>query len=185
MESKEEKLERLRAERELQLKEKYKNQEFYINDTGGLSRYGWGDNIFYVGMIVKVIKPDNTWRKGEIEYINLENNYPKIGVICGKNKIKFEKTWGQVVADDRIEQIVSWENVEVPERLKKMSTIRLLSEFKKVKKSYHRAYYKPGEDILLVYKKELYLREHIGHINASVRKKIRQKRAKEKNGKRD
>lgn len=179
METSEEKIERLRTERELEiLKKKYQNEGFYLNDIGELSRYGWGKNILHVDMIVKIMKPDKTWRRGIIEYIKLENGFPRIGVICGKNKIKFEKTWRQVVPDNTIEDIVAWENLEVPERLKKMTTTRLLTEFRKRKKSLR------NNEEELIYKKELYLREHVGQTNSVEQKKIRQNKVKTKNGKR-
>jgi len=172
METSEEKLDRLRKERELEiLKKKYKDEEFYLDEKGGLSRYGWGENILYVGMIVRVKKPDNTFRKGEIEYIKTENGFPKIGVVCGKK-------WGEVFEDKRIEDFIAWENLEVPERLKKMDTVRLLTEFRKRKR------YLRNTDEELVFKKELYLREHIGQTNAPMQKKIRQNKAKTKNDKR-
>lgn len=177
METREQKIERLRAEKEEKeaLKKKYRNEEFELND-GFLSRYGWGENILHTGMIVKVLKPDKTWRRGQIEYINLENGIPKIGVVCGKNRIKFEKKWGEVVADQRIEEIILWEKIEVPERLKKMSTANLLREYRKMKLF--------DTDEGMAYKKELYLREHIGPTGAKVQKEIRRKKAKERHGKR-
>src|SRR3989304_4358618 len=149
METSEEKLDRLRKERELEiLKKKYKDEEFYLDE------------------------------KGEIEYIKTENGFPKIGVVCGKNKVKFEKKWGEVFEDKRIEDFIAWENLEVPERLKKMDTVRLLTEFRKRKR------YLRNTDEELVFKKELYLREHIGQTNAPMQKKIRQNKAKTKNDKR-
>lgn len=177
METKEEKIERLRAEKEEReiLKKKYQNEEFELKD-GCLSRYGWGENMLHEGMIVKVLKPDKTWRRGQIEYIKLENGVPKIGVICGKNGIRFEKSWGEVVRDRRIEDIVLWEKLEVPERLQKMSTANLLREFRKLKMFY--------SDEGMVYRKELYLREHVGPTGAKVQKEIRRKKAKERYGKR-
>jgi hypothetical protein len=179
-ETKEEKIDRLRAEKELDiLKKKYCNEEFYLSGTGGLSRYGWGKNIIYVGMLVRVVKPNGAWRRGEVEYIKLEDNIPKIGVVCGKNKVKFEKNWGQVIPDNRIEEIMAWEGLEVPERLKKMSTPSLLREYRKLWR------FRGDEEIRMTYKKELYLREHVGDTNEPAQKKIRQKRAKEKNGKRN
>lgn len=174
-ETSEEKLERLREERKQEMLAKYRNEEFYISDTGGLSRYGWGKNIFFSGMPVKVKKPDGTWRRGEIEYIKIENKLPKIGVVCGKNKIKFEKTWGEVTPDKTLEDIALWENLQVPENLRKMDTVTLLKRFKKIKKSIRNT---EEEEI---YKKELYLREHVGFVDS---RKIRQKKAKEKNDKR-
>lgn len=173
MESKEEKIEKLRKERQDALRKKYLTQEFYINKTGGLSRYGWGDNIFYIGMLVKIYKPDKTTRRGEIESISISSDgLPKIIVVCGKNKVKFEKTWGQIFEDKTILQIVEWENIEVPERIKKMDTFKLLTEFRKRKKRIR------NTDEEMIYKKELYLREHIGNTNALVRKKIRQKKSR-------
>ncbi len=148
------------------------NEEFYINESGGLSRHGWGNDILYFGMIVKVMKPDKSWRRGEIEYLKIENNLPKIGVLCGKNKIKFEKNWEEVVQDKTLEHIASWENLEVPERLQKMDTEKLLKEFRKIKQRIRNT---QDEEI---YKKELYLREHVGQTNSFAQKKIRQNKAK-------
>jgi len=187
VDTQEEKISRLRQERENSLKEKYRKEEFYFNETGGLSRYGWGDNILYVGMVVRVRKPqklfeikpnEQMWRRGVIEYIKLENNVPKIGVVCGEKKLKFEKTYGDVMPDNRLEEIIAWQNIEVPERLKKMTTMRLLTEFRKTKKSLR------NTDEELAYKKELYMREHIGATDSKVQKKIRQKKARIRNGKR-
>ena len=49
--------------------------------------------------------------------------------------MKFEKLWGEVVPDNTLQNIAKWEGIEVPERLKKMDTVRLLTEFRK-KKAY-------------------------------------------------
>lgn len=175
MESQEQKIEKLRTERQEALRQKYLTQEFYINKTGGLSRYGWGDNIFYVGMLVKVYKPDKTTRRGEIESISIGvDGLPKIIVVCGKNKVKFEKTWGQLFEDKTILQIVEWEKIEVPERIRKMDTFKLLTEFRKRKKSIR------NTDEEMIYKKELYLREHVGNTNAPVQKRKRQLKFKSK-----
>ena len=180
METSEGKIERLREERENSiLKKRHAKEGFYLSNTGGLSKYGWGKNILYVGMLVLVKKPLGGWRKGEVEYIKLENNLPKIGVICGKNNVKFEKKWGEVVEDNRIEDIIAWENLEIPERLKKMDTTRLLTEFRKIKRRIRET----NEE--LIYKKELYFREHVGQTNAIAQKKERQNKAKLKNDKRN
>lgn len=184
MESKEEKLEKLREERELEiLKKNYKENKFYLSNSGGLSRYGLGENILFVGMPVKVIKPDNNWRNGVVEYIIVENeNSPKIGVICGKNKVRFEKTFFQVVPDRTLQDIASWENIEIPEKLQKMPTKQLLTQFRKMR-SYGYSY-EEAEKLEKAYKKELFLREHIGPTDSKVRKEDRRKKAKEHHGKR-
>jgi len=185
MESKEDKLEKLRKERELEiLKKNHKENKFYLSESGGLSRYGWGDNILFIGMPVKVSKPDKTWRNGVIEYFNVEDEtYPKIGVICGKNKVRFEKTFGQVIPDKTLQEIANWENIEVPEKLQKMPTKQLLTEFRRMRKFYHSDY--EDDDIQLeeAFKKELFLREHVGPTSAKTRKEDRRKKAKEHHGK--
>ena len=61
METKEEKIERLREEKEHEILKKYRNEEFYLSCLGGLSRYGCYKDILIVGMVVKVKKPDGTW----------------------------------------------------------------------------------------------------------------------------
>jgi len=185
MESKEEKIERLRKERELEiLKKNYKENKFYLSENGGLSRYGWGDNLLFVGMPVRVSKPDNTWRSGVIEYFNVENeNSPKIGVVCGKNKVKFEKTFNQVIPDRTLQEIVEFEKIEVPEKLQKMPTRQLLTEFRKMRKFYHSDYDDDNIELEKAFKKELFLREHIGSTSEKTRKEIRRKKAKEHHGK--
>lgn len=160
------------------LAKKYQDEEFHLSDDGYLSRYGWGKDILNVGMIVRVKKPDNNWRRGEIEYIKLEDGFPKIGVICGKNKLKFEKSWNEVKPDKTIENIIVWENLKVPERLKKMDTVRLLTEFRKRKR------YLLTSEKGQYYRKELYLREHVGQTNEKTRKEIRRKKAQKGYGKR-
>jgi len=175
MESPDEKIERLRKEREETLRQKYLNEDFYLSETGGLSRYGWGENLLYVGMMVRVKKPSKSkipgWRNGIIEYIKIENKTPKIGVICGVKKIKFEKSFYEVSPSNQMQQIVLWEGIEVPERLKKMSTFQLLSEFRKRRKDIR------NDEEEQWYKKELYLREHVGTTNKKIKKQLRQKKS--------
>jgi len=183
MESKEEKLEKLRKERELEILKKNYNK-FYLSEIGGLSRYGWGENILFIGMPVKVKKPDNTWRNGVVQYFNVENeNFPKVGVVCGKNKIKFEKRFSEVVPDRTLTEICEWENIEVPEKLKKMPTKQLLTEFRRMRRFYHSDYDDNNINLEKAFKKELFLREHVGPTSAKTRKEDRRKKAKEHHGK--
>ena len=191
MESKEEKLEKLRKERDLEiLKKNYKENKFYLSKSGGLSRYGWGENLLFVGMPVRVKKPDNTFRNGIVEYLNIEDeNSPKIGVICGKNKVKFEKTFNQVIPDKTLQKLAEFENIEVPEKLQKMPTKQLLTEYRRMRTyTYHFNNYNwsdlSGEDLKKAFKKELFLREHVGPTSEKTRKEDRRKKAKEHHGKR-
>jgi hypothetical protein len=177
METREEKIERLREERELEITRKnFLLEKFYISKSGGLSRHGWGQDFFEVGMCVKVTKSNfgvgQGWRRGIIEYIKIINGVPKIGVICGKAKLKFEKMLGQIIPDNTLKNICKWESLEVPERLTKMSTERLLIEFRKRRKGIH------GTDEEEMYKKELYLREHVGQTNSIAQRINRKKKAK-------
>lgn len=177
IETAEQKIEHLQKERDEKiLAKKYRDEEFYLEENGNLSRYGWGKNILYVGMPVKVKKPDSAWRKGLIDYIKLEDTSvgkrPKIGVICGKDKLHFEKSWGEVVEDKTIEKIVQWETIEVPERLKKMSTYNLLREYRRIRRSIR------NTDEEYFYTKELYFREHVGETNVKTQRRLRQNAAK-------
>lgn len=168
MESKEEKINRLRAEREEKiLSKKNLNKEFYFNTSGALCRKtNYGEEKMFVGMPVRVLKPDQTYRNGIIDSFKIENGVPKIIVVCGEKKIKFEKNWFQVCPDDRLKQILYWEKIEVPERIRNLSTSKLLREYRQF--AGHTDYGYPNDE---VYKKELYLREHVGGTNKRAQKK--------------
>jgi len=161
------------------LKARFLRQDFHLSKDGFLSKYGWGKDIFFPGMNVLVKKPDNiNWRKGEIDSIRLVNEEAVITVVCGKNRIKFEKSFFEIKPDNRIKDIFEWDTIEVPERLKKMDTFKLLKEFRKRKNGHRRS--RLSNDEQMVYKKELYLREHVGQTNAVIQKEIRRKKAKMK-----
>lgn len=172
METKEEKLERLRKERNAKILSKKQCQEYVFDGTTIKLANCVNSKILHVGMIVRIKKPDNTYRRGIVEYIKIVNQLPEIGVICGKKNIKFIKTYNDVYPDNKIEDILKWEEIEVPERLTKMSTSNLLREFRKFK------YFLINTNEAEAYKKELYLREHIGETNAKAQKNNRKKKSK-------
>jgi hypothetical protein len=178
VETKEEKLKRLRFEREQKnIRKNILNKEFYFDEIGNLCRkteYGEDLKKLYVDMPVRVVKPDGNYRNGVIDSIKIEDKIPIIVVVCGQNKIKFEKNWFQVYPDNRLDEIKVWEGIEVPEKIKNLSTPRLLREYRLCRRQ-----------LESVYKKELYLREHVGSTNKVAQKKIRQRKAIEKNGKRN
>ena len=123
MESKEEKIKRLRLEKEQNIFKKKsfaESKEFYFDDTGNLCRKSEFDTKkLYIGMLVRIRKPDGNFRNGLINSIQIENKTPKIIVVCGDKKIKFEKNWFEIYPDNRLNEIVEWQNLEIPERLKK------------------------------------------------------------------
>ena len=196
MESKEEKLNRLRKEREDKINEKHHpemDEKYRIDSNGSLvgydmlSKYGEKfsmrangnyhieDKILFESMPVKITKPDKTFRKGHIEKIRFENKEPVITVVCGKNKLKFDKKFNEVFPDDSLENFIKLENIEVPERLKKMSTENLLLEFRRFKSEFN-GQFRDGYGIEGdVYRKELMTREHFGATNS---KKMRKEKAK-------
>jgi hypothetical protein len=184
IETKEEKLQRLRDERDaaITLKHTKGQDKYHLNKDGVLyvERYQYKgkhwfhepvNEIFHIEMRVKIKKPDNSWRRGIIQYIRMENGSPVFGVICSKTA-QFEKGIQEIRHDDRLEKIIDWAKMEIPERLKKLTTSQLLREFRKT-----RSYlYRSGE--YEIYRAELAMREHVGPTGKKEQKKNRQEKIK-------
>jgi len=175
MESKEEKIQRLRDERESKRLAKNSNAHFMLND-GNLYVKHYSDPVYaqilHVDMRVKVKKPDNTWRKGIVEYIRIEQHGPVIGVNCGSKK--FEKGIYEVVRDNKLEQMIRWWDVKIPDSIKKMPTEKLLRKFRKHIQTYRGL--EQQEEIEIIYRAELAQREHFGSTDKKILKAKRRER---------
>jgi hypothetical protein len=180
METKEEKIQRLRDERESMRLTKNSNAHFLVKSDGNLYVKHYSDPVYtqilHVDMRVKVKKPDNTWRKGIVEYIRIEQNGPVIGVVCGSKR--FEKGIHEVVRDNKLEQMIKWWEVEIPDNIKKMPTEKLLRQFRKYIQTHHDL--KHQEEIEIIYRAELAQREHFGSTDKKILKAKR--RDKKNNG---
>jgi hypothetical protein len=178
----EQKLQRLREERDKAIAKKRSYQKhpdkYRLTKDGVLyieryiERFQTSDKeIYHVDMRVKVRKPDASWRSGIIKYIRLEKGIPKIGIICSKTA-EFEMDIADVRYNNRLEKIIEWADVKIPERLKKLTTPQLLREFRS-----QRSYlYRSGE--YEIYRAELSLREHVGPTGKKEQKKKRQEKIK-------